>query len=119
MNKLALFVTLVAIHAVAVADEPTGKAPEEKVFECTGEFTMGKKGPFRELVTVNGKTARIADRLMTESNQTTEDYFDYEATGYQLTLFRKTGRFKYTMAVSGVKVAEGDCKRIERSKVFE
>jgi hypothetical protein len=119
MKALLLFVAA-AMPQLVQAQGSLSEGPEEKVFECIGEYTAGKKAPFREMVIVRGNTARIADVKMELTPDNSPDYFNYlNGSTYQLTLFRKTGRFKYSTFIRKLQVAEGDCKKVERSKVFE
>jgi hypothetical protein len=120
LMKAFLMLVAAALTQLAQAQAPTAPGLEEKVFECIGEYTTGKKGPFREMVTVKGNTARIADIQMTLTGDNSPDYFNYlNGSNYQLTLFRNTGRFKYSTFLRKLLVVEGDCKKVERSKVFE
>jgi hypothetical protein len=121
--KTLLLIAAAVMTQVAQAQAPASEAPEEKVFECIGDITTGKKAPFREMVVVTGSTARVTDVKMELTPDNSPDYFNYVANlgrnVYQLTLFRKTGRFKYSTFIRKLQVAEGDCKKVERSKVFE
>lgn len=118
--KALLFFVAAAMTQLVQAQAPVREGPEEKVFECIGEYTTGKKAPFREMVTVRGNTARIADVKMDLTPDNSSDYFNYlNGSTYQLTLFRKTGRFKYSTNIRKLQVAEGNCKKVEGSKVFE
>ena len=126
-------VALLTASGAGFAANAAEKESAEKVYECVGDLVPTKLGQrignkseaFREVVVVIGNTAVIGSIRMAES-ESTSDYFNYVAQlgedVYQLVLFRKTGRFKYSYFIRNgrkERLAEGDCKRTERSAVFE
>ena len=128
MNNLKKMIALLAMilaPSVSIAGDAS-----EKIFECTGEIgsgfldKSGKKEPFREIIVVNDDVATIGSWRLPLSSQAGPDYVVYllqaGEIGHELVLFKKTGRFRYSSrAGRKLRTAEGDCKRVAQSKVFD
>jgi hypothetical protein len=126
--------TLVACALLGFASVSWAQ-PKEKLVECTGTTIKNKTSrsptqePFHQVYRITDEAVTIYDRPTATLRMTPfpegagSDEAAYRETKegltWTLTLYKKTGRFRYEFAGSRIDVTEGECKKFVPNNVFE